>query len=88
MSDKDNKPVDAAAADAPAQQQRRNFLLGLGKWSAAVVAGAVFGGVIQPRDAQAGWINNRGGGGGGWVNGGGGGWINNRGGGGGWLNNR
>jgi hypothetical protein len=78
-------------------QSRRDFLLSLGKWSAAVVAGAVLGaGALAPeRDAQAGaWINRRGGwinggGGGGWVNryGGGGAWVNG-GGGGGWVNRR
>jgi hypothetical protein len=74
-------------------QNRRGFLISLGKWSAAVVTGAVLGaGALAPtRDAEAGaWINNRGGwGGGGWVNrhGGGGGWINRYGGGGaGWVN--
>jgi hypothetical protein len=91
-----------AAADAPPTtpeepvvQSRRDFLISLGKWSTAVVTGAVLGaGLLAPGPAaQAGvWINNRGGyGGGGWVNhygGGGGGWINNRGGGGGWINNR
>ena len=75
-------------------QSRREFLLSLGKWSKAVIAGAVLGGALtQSQDAQAGWLNGRGGGGG-WINrrgygGGGGGWINGHGGGGGsWINRR
>jgi hypothetical protein len=71
-------------------QSRREFLFSLGKWSKAVIAGAVLGGALtQSQDAQAGWLNGRGGGGGGWINRrgyGGGGWIN--GGGGGWVNRR
>jgi len=71
-------------------QKRRDFLIGLGRWSKIVIGAAIVGGLgaSQP-DVQAGvWVNNRGGGGG-WVNGGGGGWINARGGGGGsWINRR
>lgn len=70
--------------------RRREFLLGLGKWS-IVVIGAVIGGGLVHSAAEAGWINSRGGwGGGGWINavgGGGGGWLNSRGGGG-WINAR
>jgi len=73
-------------------QSRRGFLLGLGKWSQAVIVGAVAGGaLLADRPAQAGWLNRRGGGGGGWVNGrGNGSWANRRGGGwgGSWINNR
>jgi len=70
-------------------QTRREFLLSLGKWSKAVIAGAVLGGALSQSvpDAQAGAWVNRHYGGGGWVNGGGGGWVNRRGyGGGGWIN--
>jgi len=74
-------------------QDRRDFLLGLGKWS-MVVIGVAAGGALLSSTAEAGWINSRGGwingmggGGGGWINGGGGGWINSRGGGG-WINAR
>lgn len=85
-----------SGAEEEAQlQTRREFLLSLGKWSKAVIAGAVLGGALSQSvpDAQAGaWINGRGGGGGGWINGrgyGGGGWINGHGGGGGsWINRR
>jgi hypothetical protein len=67
-------------------RRRREFLLGLGKWSMVVVGAAVVAGELLHSVAEAGWLNNRGGGGG-WINGGGGGWINRRGGGG-WLNAR
>lgn len=96
----DDKSIPAASVDLSADDQagqtRRQFLVSLGKWSKAVIAGAVLGGLAQTeRDAQAGvivgpgggWINRRGGYGGGWINGGGGGWVNRRGGGG-WLNRR
>lgn len=78
---------DGAAPDRPQAEDRRAFLLGLGKWSQAVVFGAVAGGalLLPERSAQAGWINRRGGvvpGGGSWVNRRGGGW------GGSWVNRR
>ena len=84
--------------------ERRLFLQSMGKWSGAAIAAAVFGSAwfAGPPAAEAGWINRRGGGGGGgwingrggwggggsWVNGGGGGWVNRRnyGGGGSWIN--
>ena len=78
--------------EAPEIQERRAFLRGLGKWSQAVIGGVLLGGglTISQRASAGGWINRRGGyGGGGWINGGGGGgWINRRGGygGGGWIN--
>ena len=71
-----------------ADLRRRDFLLGLGRWSKVVIGAAVFGGLATTgSDVQAGsWVNRRGGGGG-WINGsGGGGWINRRGGG--WINRR
>ena len=69
------------------QESRREFLVSLGKWS-SIVIGGVIGAAVVAGDAQAGWLNNRGYGGAGWINGGGGGgWINRRGGGG-WLNAR
>ena len=71
------------------QLSRRDFLVGLHKWSAIIIGGALLGSALPSQEARAaGWINGRGGGGGGWVNrsGGGGGWINGRGGGGGWIN--
>jgi hypothetical protein len=75
------------STDAPAGEQRRAFLRGLGKWSQAVIGGVLLGSglAISPSARAAGWINRRGGWGGGWVNrGGGGGWVNR--GGGGWIN--
>jgi len=68
---------------------RRDFLVGLGKWSKIVIGLALFGGTLampeNDADARAfAWAN--GGGGGGWANRwGGGGWAN-RYGGGGWIN--
>jgi len=73
---------------------RRNFLMGLGKWSLAVIGGTLLSGsLLNPKheaNAGVGWANR--GGGGAWANrhGGGGGWAN-RGrtwvnGGGGWIN--
>lgn len=53
---------------------RRDFLSGLRKWSAAVIGVAVVGGILLPEEARAGWVNGRGG----WVNGGGGGWVNRK----------
>jgi hypothetical protein len=103
MMTKDCKPEDTVApetaTDEEVLQSRRQFLVGLGKWSKVVITGAVLGAGVAHvgRDAQAaGWINRRGGyygpvGGGGWINGaGGGGWVNRRGGvgGGSWINRR
>jgi hypothetical protein len=87
---------ESGAEEEAPLQTRREFLLSLGKWSKAVIAGAVLGGALSQSvpDAQAGaWVNRRGyGGGGGWIighGGGGGGWINGHGGGGGgWINRR
>jgi len=101
MTDK-HEPMDthrkseprADAAEGEALQSRRGFLIGLGKWSRAVIVGAVAGGaLLTERPAQAGWLNRRGGGpGGSWVDGrgGGGSWANRRGGGygGSWVNRR
>jgi hypothetical protein len=72
------------SSEERALESRRAFLLGLGKWSRAVIFGAVAGGaLLTDRRAQAGWINRRGGwGGGSWVNRRGGGW------GGSWINRR
>lgn len=91
----ERNPVEPQEPE-PEQQElynRRAFLLSLGKWSKAVIAGAVLGGGLLEtgREAQAGaWVNRRGGwGGGSWVNryAGGGGWVNRYGGGGaGWIN--
>jgi hypothetical protein len=93
-NDDDARQTDIAPDETAEQalQSRRDFLIGLGKWSRVVVTGAVLGAgvVITDKPAQAGWLNRRGYGGAGWVNNrGGGGWWNARGGGGmGWLNGR
>jgi hypothetical protein len=78
---------------------RRDFLVGLKKWSAIVIGGVVLGGALPTQETRAAWVNGGGGawvnGRGGWVNGGGGsagwvnrsgGWINGGGGGAGWVN--
>jgi hypothetical protein len=82
-------------------RNRRLFLQGMGKWSGAAIAAAVFGGVWFGSEVNAGiWINRwgprRGGwnnrwgpGRGGWINRWGprrGGWINRGRGRGGWIN--
>lgn len=102
MSD---KPLGKdARGPAPSEEQlqsRRDFLIGLGRWSKIVIGAALLGGIsAEAPDAEAGaWVNRRGigggwvnarTGGGGWVNavGGGGAWVNNRGGGGAWVNRR
>jgi hypothetical protein len=84
--DQVSPPLDAE------QRRRRDFLLGLGRWSKVVIGAAVFGGLAAPgAEVQAGsWINRRGVvRGGGWANsyGGGGSWANRRGVGG-WINGR
>jgi hypothetical protein len=67
----ESRPQDAGIIE------RRNFLLGLGKWSKAVIGGVVMGGLLAPGgDAQAqtlGWAN-RNNGDNTWVNFGGGNW--------------
>ena len=94
-SDQQNNPCEE-----PAAQERREFLRSLGKWSQAVIGGALLGGALTHAGSAQAWVAARGYGGsaaagprGGWVNrygGGGGGWINGGGGyrygGGGWVN--
>ena len=86
--------ADAGNSEEQDLQSRRDFLIGVGNWSRAVIVGAVAGGaLLTNRPAQAGWLNRRGGRGGGWINGkggSGGSWANRRGGGwgGSWINNR
>jgi hypothetical protein len=99
--DTDTRDAEAKAnaelSEEQALQSRRGFLLGLGKWSSAVIVGAVAGGTLLPEQTAqaAAWINRRGGivvGGGGWIDGrgDGGSWVNRRGGGfgGSWINRR
>ena len=81
--------------DAPVvDERRRTFLRGLGKWSQAVIGGALLGSVLTESTPAHAWAAARGYGGsaavgarGGWVNRyGGGGWANRAGGGGAWVN--
>jgi len=67
--------TEAVESEQREQRERRNFLLGLGKWSKAVIGGVLLGSVLAPgQDAQAAGWANRGGGRGSWVNFRGGGW--------------
>lgn len=91
----DNSPDDEELLN------RRDFLVGLKKWSKIVIGGALLSGALSVPKASAGaWINRWGGGGawgnggghwhnhgGSWGNGGGGSWANRHGGGG-WVNRR
>lgn len=95
--DKNPKVPESNKEDSNEEElvNRRNFLMGLGKWSMAVIGGALLAGSLlnQKEEANAGvgWANrhggggawaNRRGGGGVWANGGRA-WVN---GGGGWIN--
>jgi hypothetical protein len=81
---------EMAEPDEVKTKSRRDFLRSLGRWSAIIIGGIALSGAADPPEAEAaGWVNARGGGGGGsWVNRAvGGGWINGGGGGGGsWVN--
>lgn len=97
QSSQDSEGRAEVSREEQDQQDRREFLGSLGKWSGASVIAAVGSAawLATSGDAHAGvWVNRRGGwlngrgGGGSWVNrGGGGGWVNRRGGGG-WINRR
>jgi hypothetical protein len=94
---------DGDLRDEAADEARRDFLRGLGKWSWAVIGTAIGAGLVTSRRTEAGvWINNRGSWVDAWANGGsvwanrggswgnrrgGGSWVNRRGGGG-WANRR
>jgi len=83
----DQSPIEPMSGNEATEelQGRRDFLMGLGKWSGAAIFAAVAGGVFPGSTERAfagGWVNR----GGSWVNRrGGGGWVNRHGGGG-WLN--
>ena len=79
MSDESiHQPAPEAAQGDAECTGRRDFLIGLGRWSKAVIGAALLGGLALPgAEAEAGWANRRGGGG--WANRrGGGGWANGR----------
>jgi len=107
MSGKNSKNLDQNSAATAIETDenelltRRDFMVGLKKWSKVVIGGAIGAVALgQIENASAGWINRRGGGGswgnggggwgnhggGSWTNGSGGGWANRRGGIGGWIN--
>jgi hypothetical protein len=103
MSDKSTieGTPDSATADEELRS-RRDFLIGLGRWSKIVIGAAVLGGISAevPKAEAAAWVNRRG------VRGaavvarpaggaavvarpvGGTAWVNHAGGGGGWVNRR
>jgi len=97
MAKDDKLEPTEALLDEEELVSRRDFLVGLGKWSQIVIGLALLGGTIAiPENdaaAQTTWANRIGGGswanrrgGGGWANRrGGGGWANRRGG---WANRR
>lgn len=70
---KDNDSEIRGKDHAPDEKEmlnRRDFLVGLKKWSRVVIGGALLSGALADPKASAGsWINRRGGGGG-WGNGG------------------
>ncbi len=93
MDDKKNQVPDENSTDENELINRREFFVGLKKWSKVVIGGAIAGSAIANANQEAlaaTWVNRRGGParGGSWANrSGGGGWVNRRGGGGaGWIN--
>ena len=95
MTDQDDEQQSNPFEES-VEQERRDFLRSLGKWSQAVIGGVLLGGAAASNPAQAdSWVNRPGGGwynrGGGWYNRPGGSWYNRHGGwvnrhGGGWYN--
>jgi hypothetical protein len=80
MSDKTSEPWPSEPeAEDLELRDRREFLVGLGKWSKVVIGGVLLGGVLAPdREAGAQGWSSQGGSGGIWYNSGGGwgGWLN------------
>ncbi len=70
MSDQERNTLAPEAEDTvPELQERRNFLLGLGKWSKAVMGAVALGGLLNPgREAEAWGGSSRDSGHGIWVN--------------------
>ncbi|MDG4554052.1 MAG: hypothetical protein P9E24_07375 [Candidatus Competibacter sp.] len=76
MTDREHEILPGESPE-PIHDERRDFLIGLGRWSKAVIGGVLLGGSLVPgREVEAGGWGNRGGGrGGSWINfGGGWGW--------------
>ena len=85
MNDKKNHAPDINSADENEPINRREFFVGLKKWSKVVIGGVIAGSAMANTNQEASaasWVNRRGG----WLNGSGGGWVNRRGGGVGWIN--
>ncbi len=83
--DKENKSQQPAyVSDEEDVVSRREYLIGLKKWSKVVIGGVLLGCLLAHTDkeAEAGsWVNRRGG----WADRG---WANRRGGGGTWANRK
>ena len=77
MNDKVSESSEPVVEGVEAQD-RREFLVSLGKWSKAVIGGVLLGGVLAPdQEAEARGWDSGGGSGGIWYNSGNwGGWIN------------
>jgi hypothetical protein len=95
MNDQNEIAASERSDISVADERRRTFLRGLGKWSQAVIGGVLLGGALTESGPAHAWAAARGSRGsaaagprGGWVNryGGGGGWANRAGGGGAWVN--
>ena len=69
MSESNEKPLVESVDSTPENEQRREVLRSLGKWSGASVLAAVgaVAWISTAGSAKAGWLNRHGGGGG-WVN--------------------
>jgi hypothetical protein len=83
----EKKPEDIKKVDSEIELgdnellSRRDFMVGLKKWSKAVIGGAIAAGALAQADkaSAASWVNRRGGWGNSWGNGGVG-WVNRHGG--------
>ncbi len=61
----ETKNAGSESEPGAATIKRRDFLLGLGKWSSAVIGGVLLLGQNESANAGGAWVNRRGG----WVNG-------------------
>ena len=65
MTDQDGKQLydttPAPLDEEPTQEERREFLRSLGKWSQAVIGGVVVGGALTTSEPAEAWYNGGGG---------------------------
>jgi len=75
MPTQDIEQIESNTTEQSEEMSRRDFLVGLKKWSKVAIGAALLSGSLTVvKDSEAGaWVNRRGGGGGGWANGRGGG---------------